>query len=433
MKEFDLRNKIDIKKIRQDKMELIFGTWKIVSEKSDAFRFLEFLGRDNREDNWRFKHRAFEKYKPSEGNNLSESVSLNILKGSKNGVRPLFAGKLLLSTNKENTDEILIKLALSINPTRFCVYQITEPRRNPFVAPPMIFTDQYINSFDGEFALDENDNTALTKVARRNLSEKLYPRMFLAYIGRIKDYIDQELLDFYGIEAMQTYFFDSYVSLHYIENYWDIECPDPRQEVIRLAEMFTGFSTTNSANYYRNIRVLRNKKSISLSCDIRNYETLKIYAKTSKKIRIETSHNFSKNTYLSKARKYSFKSFDDFMDLIRYAEETSLNLANAFIDNLYKWANYPKIIHGKPLTFVSVFYRVVGDIDLAERLLRELVLHGGLTRKQYKEIPEEVAKNLKRSELIIYLPRPHCRYVVVPTYAEAAQSLNLQPKTSAIS
>ena len=422
MSEFSLRNRLNIADVRQDKIEVNIEGWTVTTTNTLIVNFIRHLGRADRNDSI-YKYRVFNL--DNSCNHLGAKRKLNILtKPLRNQSRLLFSGYLELG--KSNHDGITgrntytLKLFLSLNPTRFCVHQNKRTRGGNRFLSPTLLSREIPNNSDDEFSLDGNDNVAISRMAKSNLSSSFYRGMLQTYINEIINYFDAEL---------QTFSYDGFeirsdrlsFSIPYVENYWDVECEDPTYETNRLKDCFAGLSNSNRVREYR---TENDGASLSLICKLRRGENLKIYAKTNRKIRVEIAQKYNKNADLTANRAYEVPTMEGILNFLLESEQSATNQANKYINALYEHLDYTPILRKTPVDFVTFLYSAVGDINLARSILSELVTNGGFPRSYAKNIPSNVITSLKNAGLISYLGKPHSRFVVHRRFRNAVSILN---------
>lgn len=411
MIEFDLQTPLNITDVRQDKLDIHLGEWIIYAEDPRISDFIMFLGRDR--SNSRNPNRAFQASTSLDAVTFKKTIKILSSK-HRNTLTPLFSGLLIIK--RINSTTFSLKLQLSINPTRFCVYQnIGLRKRNSSGMHAKLFAKQNRISYGDEYSLDGNDNVLLNSIAQTNGSEKYYYQLRQRYIAEIINYVDEEIAEF-NISDFHLIRFEPYYALRKIENYWDLSHENAVGAVKALEQGFRSITNTSLIALYENLRIESADSCIGLRCELRSGERLKIYAKTNKKIRMEIEHIYKNNEALTECRRYTTRREADFFNMIAYSEEQATSIANQFLTVLRQQTEYSIFMQGRPIDFITMIYRTFGNISMAEDLISKITTTNGISRTESKKYPPTVFAQLRKQNIIKYLGRPHSRYAIHPRF-----------------
>lgn len=418
MTDFDLRTPLNISDVRQDKIDIHLGEWIIYAEDPRISDFIIFLGRDR--SNSINPNRAFQVNSSLDPVTYKKTIKI-LSSRYGNNVAPLFSGQLIIK--RINSTTFSLKLQLSINPTRFCVYQnIGLRKRNSPGQHPKLFAIQDKIAHEGEYSLDQNDNVLLSSIAQVNGSERYYRHLRNKYLEGIINYIDEEISEF-NISDFRLIRFEPYYSLRKIENYWDLNHENSIDAVKELEEGFRAITNTSLIAFYENLRIESSDAVIGLRCELRTGERLKIYAKTNKKIRVEIEHIYRNNESLTENRRYTTQQESEFLNMIEYSEQQATLIANQFLEVLRQQVNYPKLRQGRPIDFIREIYRAFNNIPMAEDFILKLTSSHGISRNDSLLYPPKVLAYLSKNCFIKYIHRPHCRYSVHPRFMNVTSKL----------
>ena len=196
-----------------------------------------------------------------------------------------------------------ISAQLSLNPTRAFNHQdirsVFSHRNEPRFSYPEVthFTTRDATTARYEYTLDQSDNVIIHP--RHIVMAR--PPHWLEYRNRyligVEDFIqtrlERNLGLMYGGQSNLTR--NPRYSLTYIENYWEFSCDDPvrMMDIIRPQAQALGRSTRRFGYRYRDYEQNTEGNVSGYRIDMAAGVELSIYAKTSKRIRIEIRHRLS--------------------------------------------------------------------------------------------------------------------------------------------
>lgn len=422
---------LSISNVRQDKVELSIGEWTVDAIDSEMTGFLRYLG-DREAHQRRNVHSAFQ-LDARIGQNESR-VRVAVL-SSKRGrgyreMAPLFGGYLNAKriSQSEGNDRYVLSLKLSVNPTRFCVYQPTPYRtevggERQLPIQPVLFATQDSTSYKGEESLDNNDNVILSPPARLNASNNFWERNFQRYLTGIVNYIDEELIAYLS-QGFTVRNFEERYSLRYVENYWDIPCDDAVELVHRFLPSFSALANNSSLQFYPVNGVSIDQTSPSLKGEFRNGEKLKIYAKTPQRIRVEVEHTPPKNPSLMPERRYSTTDLSQLFFLFNSLSQDAHSLTDTFVRALWEHSSLANLTPSSGLHFIREFYSSVDDSQLANQLITLFSTQGGISSSSISNEWRDTLNDLCGLGLVERKGRPINKYVVAPRFLRAIQGLS---------
>lgn len=184
---------------RQDKIGITIGEWRVCATDQTISAFIQFLGRNQR-NSLVFPKRIFQasnEHMPMVG----RTKSIKILGSNNTGSRPLISGTLKIRRNP--SQQFILELEASINPTKFCVYYQRRRRlsHNQEVTNISTLTARgTIRSYGDEYSLDGKDNVLLSPVANANASEGFYEQNLRTYLRSICEYLNSEINEFNSLD-----------------------------------------------------------------------------------------------------------------------------------------------------------------------------------------------------------------------------------------
>lgn len=411
-------------KAKQDKVDIEIGTWTVRSIAPLISEFIACIGTRERDTHPK-NFRAF--YSHSDMIQIGNYKEIEILSSNTHSSepRPLFSGKLRI--RREIDNNFKMSLRLSINPTRFCAYQ-ARPRTIDTVqllnTPPRLFAIQNKTRYQDEYSLGQTDNVLLDPTSKLNGNSQLYATNLNRYLIGIIDYLANEI-EYYSQITNGNFQsnYDEDFSLRYIEHYWEVSDPHSIYTVRDIRDAFIRVTNNNQVTEYTDGYTRTEGPAISLRCDLRTGEKLKIYAKTNKRIRIEISYKFNDNARLA-GGSYTYRSLNDLTSSIISSQENACDLVNQFIPILRRQMLYPEFMQSSASNLVRMLYRTVGDIPTAEEILGILLASGGIPRKGLSHEMRMHIKDLESAGIVEYVPRPMARYIIERRFTNALNLLN---------
>lgn len=420
---------------RQDKIDITIGDWYVRRCTATwGNEFLRFIGDSE------LLHpinRAFNRFSEI---TPFQKKTLKILKGTENNPnrpRPLFSGRVEITRRAEDPIEenaevgytFRIKLALSINPTRYCAYKTRRnPAENNSSNNPLwnfnLFTSRRITEHQGETSLDNSDNVLLTGMTHRYGGPTSWESSLRTYIEQIDEYFSyllQRSTDIcpghHVFDRTHTY------ALTYLENYWEYFVDAPRILVNTLTSGLPPLLQNYSESTYL-ASVENQELSNSVKGNIGNGQTLKIYAKTNKRVRVEVASDIRRNPNISNTRSYTRETIDGVLDLINEIVEQNKRQCLSIFNELEEVESYPRILQLHPRLLIWDFYNYIDDSTIAKELLDIFITSGGISTRRVNDRYKEALKSLKRASVIERTSSKPYRYILHPRLSYAAQTLS---------
>lgn len=436
MEEFNLNMELSENDARQDKISLFIGNWDINATELMMSSFIISLG-DQTRSHPTFHTIAFQQ------TNRVDFITRKKLKifrshqgrGYKENA-PLFTGELVIKRERHN--HYRLNLLIDINPTRFCVYQRTPIRnRNPkgmrTLSPSIVLfaTQNRIQHGQGEdleFTFGGSDNCLLTPSSKLNASQQFYLENFNRYLLSIISYIEDEIADFQQHDFIQRGVMEEFYSIRSIETYWDIPCPNPTVTLKQLENLIRTSVNRFDVNQYLSDKLTGSTFGLDdltpcYTCYYRNGESLKLYAKTNKKIRLEVTYDFQKHKTLRSEWGNTPNSVAKLFEFISYCCEMSTTTANDFISALSRNST-ENLIREKPLIeFITKIYSHTDTTSQANAILSMIASTGGIISSK---APKHLKSNLDRlvdKGILTKQSGRATRYIPQPRYLNASRKL----------
>jgi len=425
----DISEYLTIDNVRQDKVEITIGRWIVGSVDTEMTGFLQYLGSDEAH----YRRHIYRAFQSDDRISPVTAYNLKVL-SSRRGrthaqMAPLFAGNLNVRRMREldNYEQYSLRLKLSINPTRFCVYQETPYRTRSLgrqiSGSTQLFATQNRTSYKSEHSLDGNDNVILRPGAEINASHQFWEQNFRRYISEIETYFNEELASYIS-DGFRLLDFENTYIVKRLENYWDIQVNDAVAFVKSLEPTFIALSNDSSISIYSDADLFHEGSAICLRGKFRSGERLKIYAKTNNRVRIEVEHRYDSNPNLSESRTYSRQGLDDLFEFFSGAATSSTHLATEFWQTIRRHASLSETGSGSALYFVRELYSVVGDIELAGEILSLMVNQGGVPTNRLTPEMKAAFRSLTTAGLTERHGRPLNRYVIAPRFQASLSHLH---------
>lgn len=423
----------------QDKIEITLGRWVVEAIDIKMSEFLQHLGDSNNQSELGLAKAFVSKNSIRDSYKYNLSILKPRYRNTLQDDAPLFSGKLVVTriAHRATADVYNLVLHLSINPTRFCVYQEppsehTNSSTLRLSENTILFTKQDRTAYQDEESLDGKDNVILQPGAKSNSSDELWEQNLERYVQGIRLFFQGQ------IEAFESYTagfslnsYEEEYSIRKVENYWDIPIQEPLLFVKKIAPTFVALSNDTSIRTYNDAFERYQGSSSRLQGKYRNGEYFKIYAKTHRRIRLEVTHNFTENANHAVDRRYTVNNIEAFINFI----DQSANVAKSLLDNVWieitSHYSMSRFDANSGLTFVKRFYSIVNDADLAGDLLTELSTIGGVSSRRLSEGRRDALRALEQAGLVRHYTRPIYRYTVSPSFSNSVRALGLSNRENA--
>ncbi len=349
---------------------------------------------------------------------------------------PLFRGMLKIRNSSDSHSSWTLDALLSLNATRFVRHQQfpRRPSRSLLQERPafehVMYEAETLANVNGEleFALIDADNW-LPDDRLWNLfaSPRFWQRHLEAYLRGTVEEIRVDLLRAaenanVRIERATEFPF----SLQSVETYWEFYSDDPIGTVIALHSMLNSFAAATVATRDFAIEAAMDEQENSrrLSLKTRVGETLKIYAKTNKRVRFEVTHILSgQRPFRLPSGGRSFASIEGMVPLLGMLATIAATRVNEVLRHFRLRFSAPDENH-TVLKLISDVQSAVQDPEKAFNLLQILTSNGSLVVGQGMPMGAIFRAELARLVRQGVLHRSNRRYSVTASYSQAI--INLQ-------
>ena len=218
---------------------------------------------------------------------------------------PIFAGELRYSQyyrrERERITHTALTLVVNCNPTRFARFIMPNPQFGSDTVPLGIAAPEC----DDEFALDGKDNWILQGEQDAACSAREWPKHVLRYLESIETLVLAEIA--WASYETNTEFHRTGeamvervpLKLATVETYWEFEHETPLALVSTLHDLLQDFSMQTTARQFPSRQAIAAEghegNALFATLKIRAGVTLKLYAKTNRRIRLEVEHDLQTN------------------------------------------------------------------------------------------------------------------------------------------
>lgn len=354
---------------------------------------------------------------------------------------PLFSGTLT-ARREASPDPGLygtarrLSLDLSINPTRFVAHQAL-PGRDPFVPPsrwaaPTFVTRAIPLRTRLEASLDAKDNVLLGQRTQSFGRPDVWPAHLRRYWGGVLECLNNEFLRA-ADRADLSLGFHPDLNLRTVETYWEFRTPDPTALVCEMEPTLTALGIEASVRSFSypdglsQVEFTGNSRSVTLLLGAGIL--MRVYAKTTRRVRFEIKHSLRENATPIGGSHTSTdpQALYGWLDMLTADAARRLN-------------NVLTVLEGQRLRPVSslrpynLVHRVIAaspDQVTAENILSLLVNNGHL-RILPSDPLRPVVQALVEMEVLERLgnTRNPTRYVVTPLFRMAVAELRGQRRAS---
>jgi len=215
------------------------------------------------------------------------------------------------------------------------------------------------------------------------------------------------------------------INLTFVETYWEFYSDEPVGAVLAMQPLLESFSRrlVRAHDYTCTVEFEENRPSSRcLKLETRIGETLKIYAKTNRRIRFEISHQLQGNRGFRVPRGgHTFPSIEGVLPLLQHFATVAAQRINQVFAHFGRNASIPDSQH-TVLSFICDVQAACKEPFTAHQILLLLVQDGSLV---CGKIPlEEAFPNaLRRLRYEGILQKANGRYSVTPPYTLALESM----------
>ncbi len=322
-----------------------------------------------------------------------------------------------------------------LNPTRFVQYQPkgawvpvrTLPPENWGLPPPQLLAGPAVLSDLEEHSLDGKDNIlmgrSLIQYARRDAWGIHLARYWHAIRSKIDDLIT-EAAEHVGLEVA----WHPQINFKRLETYWEFAMEDPVSWVREVEPVLTPIGLSFEARTYSYPdglsadAVVGNSRSLTIR--IRPGVTLRVYAKTDRRVRLEIAHDFQENASVIGRRHTSEDEtlFFRWLETATVAAAAELNAVLARLDE----ANVRDGDQASVMQLVLAVTNALGDEAKAERALTLVATNGFLVVTIGSGL-RDIVRKLRERAILEPLAINPTRYVLTQRYQAAGGWLSVHP------
>jgi len=214
---------------------------------------------------------------------------------------PLIAGRLQARYRGGGSGSdgyFALTAQLSINPTRFVRHVSTHLRWRPSsdnwmerIDSRFLLSRQLPSRSGEEVILDGNDNVLLSHGAMRAGRPEIWEHQLYLYWSNIRAFFDRQILLSSQELGFPVFRNRSEFNLKTVETYWEFQHDDAIFAVVSLRRRMQALSSDISVNNYPVSTDSISNNSLSIRIMLTSSIRCTLYAKTSKRVRLEIRHN----------------------------------------------------------------------------------------------------------------------------------------------
>ena len=443
MTPFSLSSRVTADDAKQDKIELILGAWYLHGRDSELRDYFRELGAQPVVVN----SRHASSHTPSRLFNLPTgrdptAPRLLIPGGAYDGDRrvagaPLISGYLQAGKHAPNSSVTgalpqecrSLSTRLSINPTRFVHHQNMVPVR---AAEPAVFwrnreprftTRTPVLQTSLEASLDGNDNVLLSQRAQHFGRPVLWPIHLERYWEAIQTYLDRHIQSVADQSGLQIWR-DLYLNLRSVQTYWEFSAEDPIAVVRSLVDPISSVGHESTTRSYPLGQVETNVtgNSTSLKVRIGSGRILRIYAKTTGRIRFEIDHDLVKNPRLLPNNRHTSSELTDLIPWIHHLAGRAADDVNRILQFVERQSNQSSFWWMRSYHLVHAIAGATNNSEVTKALLSLLVNHRRIHLGRHDPLRPHVQQLVDLGMLARVAPRRQ-QFVVTPKYRGALEEL----------
>lgn len=440
---------------RQDKIECNVGEWRLSGDNNEVVSFLNYLPsfrsrNDSRlTDNdlgWIFR-------RPSGG--YFNANSLNVRNGRDACGRrpPLFGGLLRVievSSGEDRFRSIAVRdlrMNLRLNPTRFLAHQMLPAgfsggSMNSASSPPIDLMECGVGRLHTglrrrtrELVLDRNDNVLLFAEWEAYGGPELWTLHVRRYMEGVINAIQSEFDRASRLSCAAISRNNFEYLLNSVENYVDFHVPDGISSIEFLngfESHLTAFSRETRIDRYNRGSAVTHGYYRSYTLSLRAGVSMKVYAKTIRRIRFEVSYNLSECRELlhpnSTSLARSSERLDEILDWFQLLQQDAASRVEQLFSFLYRRLGNRS--PQRPAYMLPVqISNVLNDTAVTNIVLSSLLSAGGITLDRGDPLRGHIRKLiesgiLERSQA----DGNRCRtFTVTPQYLSGLEYLRRDP------
>lgn len=441
MEDFTYEARVAPETAKQDRIEIKLGYWSIHGLDVDLTHFLQRLGPSPAGNSGLVPEQAqhygtiFSRPDGPERTHTALEIRKGRGRARPPGV-PLYSGTLLAQRQNAteagiNTERRQLSLSLSINPTRYVAHQ-RHPGRDPFIGPehwgtPSLLARRVSLRTRDEICLDGKDNILLGPRTRAFGRPDVWPHHLRRYWNGIITELDHE---FRRCAPVAPYCrppeFSPHINLRTTETYWEFRHPDPTALVAELSPVLLPLGIEASvrefpyADGWSETRFTGNSRSLTVL--LATGVLLRVYAKTTRRIRFEIKHDLRDHAGVIGGSHTAENHQALFGWLATIARDAArrLNDILAYVQG----QQHRPAASLRPYNLLYRVIRAVPDERTAEAVL-SLLVNNPVLRIGANDPLKDVVRSLTEWEVLERIPGTAnpSRYVVTPLLRSAVDEL----------
>ncbi|TSA41071.1 MAG: hypothetical protein D4R57_01065 [Verrucomicrobiales bacterium] len=421
---------------RQDKMEIMVHAGTISDDSGDVQNFLHYLGAPP--SDLEFESAAFGRIFTRQRNGRppfrEQPIRKRVTRNQPLPV-PLFSGMLKIRNPFPPDSTWTLDAQLSLNPTRFIRHQqFPRPISRLLQERPRfahVFYDaQSLHNVDEEFefALIDADNWLPdNRLWSLFASPRFWQRHLHSYLtGTVAEVRDDLHRAAEHAHVRIERSAEAPFSLLYVENYWEFYSDDPIGTVLALHPLLTSYAAAPVNGWDLPIKKVESdghENSRRLLLQTQVGETLKIYAKTNRRVRFEVKHTLNGiRPFRIPTGGHTFATIEGLLLFVGSLASISAERVNAVLRHFRLQSSAPDGQH-TVLKLIGEVQSAVQDPEKAFALLQILTSNGSLVVGPGNQLGGIFRAELARLVRQGVLRSSNRRYSVTPSYRQALKNM----------
>lgn len=291
---------------KQDRIDLEIGNWYFTGDDVELQSgILSLLQETYVSHNGQHEQLYSLFQRPQGRSRFSQTISLAKPRATRMG-SPLIAGQLKikrLDGDDFSPSRYQMVFELKLNPTRALNHQPLHPDiragRSATSYPRVgLFRHRSFYRVGDEISLDRNDNLILDRRLQGMSTSEHWPAYRNLYLQEVERFIDQLLVRAFHESGMTGSFHrEPRFNLKAAETYWEFSTVDPVRLVYSLQPAFRSLGTQSQFRLYDGVvtDLTTTGHVPSLNFKVVEGVTAKVYAKTTRRVRLETLHDMTRS------------------------------------------------------------------------------------------------------------------------------------------
>lgn len=444
MTPFSLSSRVVHDRAKQDKIELNLGIWYVQGSESALRDYFRGLGSEPATISSPSTacETQFRLFNSPVGKDPT-TPRIHIPGGEQNGDRhpigvPLISGHLQTRRSTPRLSERRIhgyqcrslEARLSINPTRFVNHQNMVP--SDVVGPedgwagiePRFTTRATVRHTALETSLDGNDNVLLSQRALVFGRPALWPIHLEQYYQTIQSTLDNHIRRVAQISGLLVHQ-DVHLNLRSVETYWEFSDEDPTAVVSALAGPVCSYAENCATRTYSQGLIETNADGNSRSLRVRlgSGRILRIYAKTTGRVRFEIEHDLVKNSRLLADCRHTSTLPSVFKNWIQQLAVSAADDVNTVLDHVASQSAHSPLSWRRSYHLVHAIAEVTNQREITRNLLSLLVNNHGIHLTRNDPLRPYVRRLLEYGVVARVAPRSQ-QFVIHISYRRALEELS---------